>query len=452
MPSLKRRLLLGLLLALAVNWASWFAWFAYEQGRTQTGVWDQKLHEVANVAMRSLPLSLTEAKGPIGFEPDDGGKMSFDTQINFQIWTRDGSRQLARSPGAPAKPLNDRFENGYADVTVNGQPWRMYASSDVDNRIQIQVGIALADRRAEFRDWLWQGLKASALLFLLLTLTLHFVVNRTLARLDGLRAALLSRDPFDLAPLPHEGMPAELQPLIVSVNRLLARLETAMNRERRFIADAAHELRTPLAALTTHAELARDASESGSRQLALDGLLAVARRATRLSEQLLDQARLDAIERCPATPVDLAALISMCVRDYESAARGKRQRIILDTQACVVNGDIDAIGILVSNLMDNAVRYTPEGGCIEVRCAPAPGGGALLSVADSGPGVPQAEWPRLFERFYRSRGASGGPRGSGIGLALVAQIARLHGGTAWCTAGLDGRGLGVSVRLGGKRR
>ncbi|NRF50498.1 sensor histidine kinase N-terminal domain-containing protein, partial [Pseudomonas stutzeri] len=188
MPSLKRRLLLGLLLALAVNWASWFAWFAYEQGRTQTGVWDQKLHEVANVAMRSLPLSLTEAQGPIGFEPDDGGLVSFETQINFQIWTRDGSRQLAHSPGAPATPLNDRFENGYADVTVNGEPWRMYASSDVDNRIQIQVGMALADRRAEFRAWLWQGLEASALLFLLLTLTLRFVVNHTLARLDRLRA------------------------------------------------------------------------------------------------------------------------------------------------------------------------------------------------------------------------------------------------------------------------
>lgn len=448
MPSLKRRLLLGLLLALVVNWASWFTWYAYEQGRTQTGVWDQKLHEVANVAMRSLPISLTEAKGPIGFEPADGGKVSFETQINFQIWTRDGSRQLAHSPGAPATPLNDRFESGYANVTVNGQPWRMYASNDASNRIQIQVGIALADRRAEFRAWLWQGLQASALLFLLLTLTLRLVVNRTLARLDGLRATLLSRDPFDLAPLPHDGMPAELQPLIVSVNRLLARLETAMNRERRFIADAAHELRTPLAALTTHAELARTADENASRQVALDRLLAVARRATRLSEQLLDQARLDAIEQRPATPVDLAALVSMGVRDYESAARDKGQHIMLDTHACTVNGDIDAIGILISNLMDNAVRYTPEGGDIEVRCTPTTKGGALLSVADNGPGVPEAEWPRLFERFYRSRAASNGLRGSGIGLALVAQIARLHGGKAWCAGGLDGRGLRVTVRLG----
>lgn len=447
MPSLKRRLLLGLLLALVVNWASWFAWFAYEQGRTQTGVWDQKLHEVANVAMRSLPLSLTEAEGPIGFEPADGGPVLFDTQINFQIWTRDGSRQLARSPAAPATPLNDRFTNGYANVTVNDQPWRMYAASDVDNRIQIQVGIALADRRAEFRAWLWQGLKASALLFLLLTLTLRFVVNRTLARLDGLRAALLSRDPFDLAPLPHDGMPAELQPLIASVNRLLARLETAMNRERRFIADAAHELRTPLAALTTHAELARAASESGSRNVALDGLLAVARRATRLSEQLLDQARMDAIEQRPATRIDLAAAVAMSVRDFEAAARAKRQRIALDTQPCIVRGDVDAIGILVGNLMDNAVRYTPEGGRIEVRCVPH-GDGALLSVADDGPGVPAAEWPRIFDRFYRSRAAGHGPRGSGIGLALVAQIARLHGGSARGEAGLAGRGLRIVVELG----
>ena len=420
MPSLKRRLLLGLLLALVVNWASWFAWYAYEQGRTQTGAWDQKLHEVANVAMRSLPISLTQAQGPIGFEPADRENVLFDIQINFQVWTRDGSRLLARSPGAPTTPLNDRFENGYANVMANGEPWRMYADSDVNNRIQVQVGIALADRRAEFRAWLWQGLQASALLFLLLTLTLRFVVNRTLARLDGLRATLLSRDPFDLAPLPHQGMPIELQPLIVSVNRLLGRLETAMNRERRFIADAAHELRTPLAALTTHAELARAASENASRQGALDGLLAVARRATRLSEQLLDQARLDAIERRPTTPVDLATLISIGVRDYESAARGKRQRITLDTQASPVNGDIDAIGILISNLMDNAVRYTPEGGRIEVRCTPRPSGGALLSVADNGPGVPESEWPRIFERFYRSHGNSHGTRGSGIGLALVA--------------------------------
>ena len=446
MPSLKRRLLLGLLLALVINWASWFAWLAYEQGRTQTGVWDQKLHEVANVAMRSLPISLTQAEGPIGFEPADGNEVLFETRINFQIWTRDGSRLLARSPGAPATPLNDSFEKGYANVTVNGQPWRMYAASDVDNQIQIQVGIALAERRAEFRAWLWQGLKASALLFLLLTLTLRFVVNRTLAGLDGLRATLLSRDPFDLAPLPHNGMPTELQPLIVSVNRLLARLGTAMNRERRFIADAAHELRTPLAALTTHAELARDASESTSRQVALDRLLAVARRATRLSEQLLDQARLDAIEQRPATPVDLGALVSMGVRDYESAARNKHQRIMLHTQTCTVNGDVDAIGILVSNLMDNAVRYTPEGGRIEVHCAPRPDGGAVLSVADDGPGVPEAEWPRIFDRFYRGRGNTG-TRGSGIGLSLVAQIARLHGGTVQCATGLDGRGLQITITL-----
>ncbi|MCD0501914.1 ATP-binding protein [Bordetella petrii] len=448
MPSLKHRLLLGLLLALLINWASWFAWFAYEQGRTQTGVWDQKLQEVANVAMRSLPLSLTEAQGPIGFEPADGNAEQFETQINFQIWTRDGTRLLAKSPGAPEQPFNDRFRTGYANITVNGEPWRMYAANDVNDQIQIQVGIAVADRRAEFRTWLWQGLKASALLFLLLTLTLRFVVNRTLARMDGLRATLQSRDPFDLAPLPQDDMPAELQPLIASVNRLLARLETAMNRERRFIADAAHELRTPLAALTTHAELARDAHENVSRQAALDRLLTVARRATRLSEQLLDQARMDAIERRPATPVDLAALVSMGVRDYESAARNKRQRITLDVQPCTVNGDVDAIGILISNLMDNAVRYTPEGGHIQVRCAPAQDGGALLSVSDNGPGVPESEWPRLFERFYRSRGTSNGLRGSGIGMALVAQIARLHGGNARCAAGLEGRGLEVAVRLG----
>ena len=447
MTSLKKRLLLALLLTVLLTWGIWFALLAVEMGRQQTGSWDSRLEEVAQKALLSIPGPMAPDADAYGYRlPDDMPKRA--DGLALQVWQLKGSpRLMLRSPEAPAEPMIADFDaKGFHDVELGGEHWRVYALHDRDDRIQVQLGQTQAQRRAEFHVWLVASLKAAALLFAVVSLMVFCVLNRGLRRLDDMRQLMRQRDPFDLTPLPQRDLPRELRPLIESVNRLLARLETALTRERRLIADAAHELRTPLAALTTQAELARGEADPGAKDAALDKLLQVARRATRLSEQLLDQARLDALERAPTADADLSALVVMVVRDHESVARARRQRVRLDVQPCCVTGDVDALGMLVSNLVDNALRYTPEQGQIDVSCGPRADGGAMLSVSDNGPGVPEADRERIFDRFYRAPG--NGTRGSGIGLSLVAQIARLHGARIECGTGLEGRGFRIDIVFG----
>jgi len=444
MSSLKMRLLLALLLTVLLTWGIWFALQAVEMGRRQTGSWDSDLEDVAQKALLSLPGPLAPEGEAVGYQlPDDMPPRP--DGLALQVWQlKNAPKLMLRSPEAPSSPLVSDFgARGFRDAEIDGERWRVFALHDRDNRIQVQVGRTLAQRRAEFHLWLRESLKAAGLLFGLLSLTVFCVLNRGLRGVDHMRRVVQQRDLFDLTPLPQHDVPRELQPLIASVNRLLARLETALTRERRLIADAAHELRTPLAALTTQAELARGATDAKEKDAALDKLLHVARRATRLSEQLLDQARLDALEHAPTARVELSTLVALVVRDHESAVRSRRQRVRLAVQPCSIRGDVDALGMLVSNLMDNALRYTPEQGRIEVCCDPTEDGGAKLSVSDDGPGVPQSERERIFDRFYRVPGNSA--RGSGIGLSLVAQIARLHGARIECGTGLDGRGFRIAV-------
>jgi two-component system, OmpR family, sensor kinase len=271
-----------------------------------------------------------------------------------------------------------------------------------------------------------------------------FVLRRTLRPLNTLRQDILARPALDLTPLPHANLPEELQPFIDAINRLLARLDEAVQNEKRFVADAAHELRTPLAVLASHAEVARQADNPAATREALDKLQQGIARSARLAEQLLDQARLDALHDAQLTEtVALDRVIHVMAREFESEARAKQLQLKLDVAPCRIRGDVDALGVLVGNLLDNAIRHGHVGGRIEVRCHPAPLGGVTLSVADNGPGVPSDEHEKIFDRFYRVPGNR--ERGSGIGLSLVARVAALHGATRLCGSGLDGRGFQVTI-------
>nr|WP_259371873.1 ATP-binding protein [Caldimonas mangrovi] len=217
-----------------------------------------------------------------------------------------------------------------------------------------------------------------------------------------------------------------------------------MQTEKRFIADAAHELRTPLAALLAHAQLAAEADDPQEAKAALRRLTAGVERSARLSEQLLDLARVDVSKPGQSETVPLYETVEMVVRDFEMVAVQKKQRIVLDLEPCTVAGHVDAIGILVRNLVDNALRYTPASGRCVVSCRTEAVDGrdvVRLKVADNGPGVPVDERERIFDRFYRVPGT--GERGSGIGLSLVARIAQMHGARICVGEGIDGRGFGI---------
>jgi two-component system OmpR family sensor kinase len=237
--------------------------------------------------------------------------------------------------------------------------------------------------------------------------------------------------------------PVEVRPLVRSLNSLLARLADAFDTQRRFAADAAHELRTPLTALTLQIQLARRAETAEERALALDRLEQGVKRSTRLVQQLLTMARLEPDAARTMGAFDLGALAAAVVDDKRAFAHERQIALEVSAEPVAISGQQDAMRILLANLVDNALRYTPAGGTVAVTVE-RNGADACIAVADSGPGIPDEERERVFDRFYRGRSAPAG--GSGLGLAIVRQVATLHGG-AVKLATSDAGGLLVSARF-----
>lgn len=288
MKSLKRRILTAVLAALLLNWGVWLGWQTFEMGRRETGTWDARLRDVASQAVLSMPLDIMERSEPTGFRLPEPVQTS-ELRMSFQIWSMASRRQIVHSVNAPPGPLNPAFADGYADVELDGEPWRVYSVTDAEGRIQAQAGHSLAARRGDILQWLGASLKASALLFLFLALSILLAIDRAMRRLDRVGRAVQQRDPLDLAPLPDGDVPAELRPLITAINRQFGRVHTALARERRLIADAAHELRTPLAALKMQAEVALGARHADERHSALCKLLDAARRGGGIGLSLVAQ-------------------------------------------------------------------------------------------------------------------------------------------------------------------
>jgi two-component system OmpR family sensor kinase len=250
-----------------------------------------------------------------------------------------------------------------------------------------------------------------------------------------------------MAPLADRDVPEELQPLAASINGLLARLSDALAAQRRFTADAAHELRTPLAALKLQLDLARrNGAASGGGQAALDDLEAGVARASHVVEQLLTLARVEPEAMARArTQCDLAALARDAVVARAGLAAAKSIDLgLVRADAAIVDGEAANLAILLSNLLDNALRYTPRGGRIDVAVEQADDG-ATLAVADTGPGIPADERARVFDRFVRGRDVH--EPGSGLGLSIVKRIADAHHATVTLDAPAEGSGLVVRVRF-----
>ena len=447
--SLKRRLIVGLMLVCSLFWLVWLGFQVVQRTSDRSGAWDAALTETGKEILLSLPRdfdSATMGSRTLKLPPSESFK---GDMASYQVWVHK-SRNALHSPGAPSQALRADFTDGCADAMVNGEPWRVYAITDSTGEVQVQIGKRYAVLHAELAQWTRLSLVTALLLFLLLAGTIGLIVCWSLKPVTELRDSILKRNGLDMQPLPTERLPAEVAPLVDAMNRLLAQLEAALQAERRFIADAAHELRTPLAALLNQAQMALAAPDTSAQRSALLRLKAVAERSARLSEQMLNLARLEAWRPGePRTPVDLSELVMLVLRDFEAAAASKRLQLVLQAQPCPIDGHIDALGILIRNLVDNAVRYTPDGGRIVVQCAPA-GEGAqacvpLLRVADNGPGVPREERSRIFDRFYRVAG-NGAP-GSGIGVSLVHRIVRFHGAHIEVGDGIDGRGFGITLRF-----
>jgi two-component system sensor histidine kinase TctE len=350
----------------------------------------------------------------------------------------------------PPDPISERIN--YYDQVYRGRPVRIVALQlPVERKKQRGlVTVQVAENRAARNDFARQILFGmvlpQGLLIVLAGMLVWHVVGRTLAPLSTLRQEIANRSHRDLSALPEEDMPQEVRPLIRTMNELLERLGSAIASQQRFIADAAHQLRTPIAGLKTQTELALRQTPPGEAQATLKQLRSATEQTTRLVNQLLSLARAEpAIGRVrESEPLDLAELAREAARDWVPRALARRIDLGFDYPGTSVqiSGDAFQLREMLNNLLDNAIRYTGEGGQVSVRVG-CEGTDAFVAVEDNGPGIPEAERERVFERFYRVLGT--GTEGCGLGLAIVKEIAQQHDAEASLAPGPDGRGTIVRV-------
>ena len=359
-------------------------------------------------------------------------------EIVVQIWNEGGARIYLSHPYSD---LPEQAILGFDDVHAESGDWRVF-SVQVGGRT-IQVAQPMSVRRELARTHALRSLLPVLVLLPLLAVALWFGVVRALGPMSVVAREVGARDPGLLAPLPEEQLPNEIVPLVRALNDLLLRLAAARDAQRAFVADAAHELRSPLTALRLQMQLHDRAPDSQARATALALLAAGIERASRLVDQLLTLARNES-DATEGTKVRarLDEIARMAVGDVASFAdaRGVDLGLAVAEEA-TVNGDPDALRVLVRNLADNAVRYTPPGGRVDVRVLRREGG-TVLEVADNGPGIPAAERERVFGRFYRGDGND--ERGSGLGLAIVKAIAMRHDARVELD---DARGGGLLARV-----
>ena len=364
--------------------------------------------------------------------------------IGFQIWDG-GGNLLVHSAGAPDAAFDPRA--GYVTLAANGKSWRSYAMQDDANGNQVRVFEAAQMRDAVVNESAIRMGQVMLLAVPALALLVWINVGQGLRPMKTLSQALASRDADNLEPVSLEKVPAEAQALVQSLNQLLQRLGQSIDRERAFTADAAHELRTPLAAIKIQAEVALAATDEQERHHAIGQVIAGVNRTTRLAQQLLLLARLEQPDAAEALTVDLGEVAADSVARFaDEALRKGLEPELTAAPGCVLQANPVALAMLVDNLLDNAVKYAAEGGNIAVSVE-REGGHPVLRVLDDGPGVPAQDLPRLAGRFFRVVGSN--VEGSGLGLSLVERIARQYGGAVSFGPGLHGRGLGVTVRFDG---
>ncbi len=379
-------------------------------GRAANEFLDLQLRQVAQLVGNAGPVA------PV-LPPHDG-----EDDLVVAIRFADGRAAVCAPSPCRLPPAG---KTGFSDVSAAGEGWRVFALALPDRIVQVA-------QQQDVRQETASGAAIAALLPLLLMIPVVWIVvdtvlRRAFLRLEAVTEAIAARDAADVTPIPEGQVPAEVRPLVGAMNGLLARLRALMHQQRAFVADAAHQLRTPLAALTLEVANLRAEGKAGLPAERLAYVEAAVRRASGLVGQLLRLARQEAGPRRARAPVPLAEVVRETIGALAPLAIARR--IDLGLVAALerdVLGDREDFRSLIETLLDNALRYTPEGGVIDVEMREAPDG-LLVLVRDTGPGIPPEALPRLFERFFRVEGQE--VEGSGLGLAIAELIARRHGVT-----------------------
>ncbi len=455
-PGLQQRLLLLLLVPLLLL-AALNTWFDYRLADTTAIQQDRQLLTLVPLLADSI-----QARG--AWPPEMPG-LRMATEIDEFLATRKGraafavlnadGKVLLGEPWLGDYPPNT-YEPEFSSQEYNGVVYRIVSQRIIGSPGELTV--RLADGASVRTQWLRRLWFRVVLPNLLLAVGAAFAVNwavrRALRPLLAIKDAVEGRSPRDLTPLDATGSPDEVRPLVQSLNRLFALVNAQAESQRRFVADAAHQLRTPLAGLQAQVEAwaLTDADTVTLRADQIRKLRDATRRTSQLATQLLALSRADArsSQPEPAQAVDLKVLCEQVLEEFLDAAAAKHLDLGLEAAAVQASGYAWLLRELLANLLDNAIRYTPAGGHVTLRCGlrNAQGTGAqqaFVEVEDNGPGVPAQERPRMLERFYRLPGSPG--EGNGLGLAIADEIARVHHSQLHIGTGASGHGLCCTLLL-----
>lgn len=456
--SIRARLLVGILVALMLILGS-AAWWSYSVTKheseelfsarlaTSARVLDAFVARQVERATIARPLVI-DLPGELEHAADDAGTPlghPYETKIAFQVWHDDG-RLLVRSTSAPERPFSPD-ERGFSRQLVDGAWYNVFVLRSGGTRIQVA-------ENDEVREELLHDLGVAVMMPLitgaaLLLMLVNVLVAYGLAPLRQLAASIERRDPASLGQLEVRSVPEEALPVVRALDDLLGRVREALERERRFTDAAAHELRTPLAALKIHADNMARAATDADRLQSMRRLRQGLDRASRLAEQMLAYSRTQsASEREPRVPLLLAELVRESITCLEPLRGAKSQGIVVDVlgdaEACRIVGEPTKVQRLITNLLDNASRYAPERSSIRVALC-RDGDHVALTVENAGVPIPPEMRTRVFEPYFRMTGS--GTEGSGLGLAIVKEIADQHGAGIALDTRADGRGTAVRVRF-----
>jgi len=360
-----------------------------------------------------------------------------DSDFVIQVWYE---HEPVRS-SHPDFDLQQGRVTGYSNKPLRGERWRVYTAVYPNRTVQVSQSDAV--RRKIATSAALRALLPIAGLYPLSWILVVFGVGRILKPLGEVTRAATQRDASSLAPLPVENIPDEVEPLITEMNGLILRVRDTLDAQRHFTLDAAHELRTPLAALQLQIENLSQSKSQDDLENRISELKSGIHRASHLVGQLLHMARYGAEKQTRRAELDLGTLVKSCIGDFIHIAEQRHIDLgMTRDEPAKICANADDLRILFNNLLDNAIRYTPEGGHIDVSVVSTENY-ATVQIVDNGPGIPESLMPRVFDRFFRVGGQD--IEGSGIGLAIVHAIAKQESAVIELSNRQDGSGLIATV-------
>ncbi len=429
--SIRKRLLFSLLTLITVACIFTLIKNYFDTRSEIQDLMDAELAQSARVLLEISAHELYEQLAYDALDPEnDSVSEHIDTQvhkyqqeIDFQIWTADGHLAV-RSELAPTDALINE-DRVFGERVVNGERWRVYSVTDEHGTIRVQVGQPYAERDSLSNSISIRLITSFGIILPLMAVLIFVTVGHAMQPLKNVAKQIENRRFDNLQPVDTNNVPLEALPIVNSLNSLFKRLQNAFEEIVLFTSNAAHELRTPLAAQKVHAQVAMQAKDEDVRNEALQEVVASIDRATHMVEQLLTLSRLDPEgSLCSGENANLCHIAEEQLSEIGIAALEKNIDLSLEApHDCLIRGESVMVGILIRNLVENAIRYTPRGGTVTVSITEENSYRHVI-VEDSGPGIPEEEYEKVFKRFYRV--SEGNHEGTGLGLAMVQRIIEIH--------------------------